>query len=676
MKDGWVTKTELSKIPGISIGTIRRLLRDGKCESSSDDRATSGGTQTVVLINPYSLPKEYLEKYIAYHVEQEKNSPDSDLNDYATWQIHTAIERRAQLQSIRNKLAAFKDKKINKGKTTDYLSRLCIDERVTMATFYRRDKAEKEGGLVALVPGWGKKNGHLKDFSAEQKQYFISVYGDQSQPKVVECHRLLCDYSGEKGLPLPTISTIRRFVNSLPVNFKDLFRRGPTYYQNKHEYHALRDYSGLKSNDVWCSDHHQLNIYVKDRDGYKGFPWFTVWQDMASRKINGYYLQVRTANSRTIAGAFRHAVLRNGIPEKTYIDNGKDYRSRLIAGGSLRKRKNTIGIDAETQGIFMELGVTPIYAWPYHPQSKPTERFFRTLDEQFSKKFEGYRGRNIANRPEQLNEHVKNGKVMEIAELENLLNIYLFERYNRAPHGGDGMEGRSPDLAFQDKLDKQRTLSNPAVLDLLMMPVERKKVGRMGVTLFGGKYYHADMFLYKGSEVDIRYDPRDLSKILVFERNGKKICIAVNQERMSWNPSKEDIEKIQGIRKEERTALKKVYQFARDKTDLPTLQKRIKAGHNSYAGPEGSVDRKKTETEKTKTRFDKDMTQQDKDITHDDQVKGNRRDFHSFHPQGVETTEDRAPHQPSDTEAEDDVLVNEEPSDWKTFNDEEEGDDE
>ncbi len=701
MTERWLTKTELNKIIGISIGTIKRLLKEGKCKFRDDEISTPGGKQTVVLIDPFSLPPEYQEKYIEQQIKKTRNNPDSNISDYADWQVRTAIERMSKLQSIRNKLADFKDKKINKGKGTDYLKQLCSAEGINKGTFYRWDKAacrhgaEKEDGIEALIPGWGKKNGHLKNLEPPQKQFLISVYGDQSQPKIAECWRMLVDYSLEKGFPAPSINTTRRFIGDLPENFKDLHRKGAKYYQDKYEYHTLRDYTSLKSNAIWCSDHHQLNIYVKDRDGRKGFPWFTVWQDLASRKIVGYWLQVRAANSRTIAGAFRHAVLKAGIPERTYVDNGKDYRSRFIGGGADRKRKNIIDLDMETKGIFMELGVQPIYAWPYHPQSKPTERFFRTLDEQFSKKFEGYRGHNVGNRPEKLQAHIKNGKVMDISELDELLLIYINERYNLAPHKGDGMERRSPNLAWQDKLGTQRALENPAVLDLLMMPIEQKKVGRLGINLFGGQYYAQGLFWWKGKEVDVRYDPHDLSKILVFERNGKKICEAVNQERMSWNPSKEDIEKIQKIRKDEKKALKDVYRFAREKVELPDIRKRIKAGHNTYAGPGGSEDRPKTKEEKLKTRFDDDTGNQVQDDSNGrencegifdglparpmagGEAPGNNNARGITFPTrdedvaAINTSSRRASPLPPPGAAHDDE---DEPCDWKTFADEEEED--
>ena len=702
MKDGWVTKSELEKITGMSAGTIARILRDRKCEWSSDECTTPGGKQMVVLINPLSIPREYLAKYLEYHTGQVKGKPDSNISDYADWQVRTAIERRARLQSIRNKMPDARYQSLlskNRNQKTIELKKLCRAEKISVATFYRWDKAEKEDGIEALIPGWGKKNGHLKNLETPQKQFLISVYGDQSQPKIAECWRMLVDYSLEKGLPAPSISTTRRFIGDLPENFKALHRKGAKYYQDKHEYYCQRDYESLKSNAIWCSDHHQLNIYVKDRDGRKGFPWFTVWQDLASRKIVGWWLQVRAANSRTIAGAFRHAVLKAGIPERTYVDNGKDYRSRFIGGGADRRKKiprklphsirdmarNDIGridLDMETKGIFMELDVQPIYAWPYHPQSKPTERFFRTLDEQFSKKFEGYRGHNVDNRPEKLQAHIKNGKVMDISELENLLSIYINERYNLAPHKGDGMERRSPNLAWQDKLGTQRALETPAVLDLLMMPVEQKKVGRIGVTLFGKPYYAAELTFYKGREVDVRYDPHDLSKILVFERNGKKICEAVNQERMSWNPSKEDIEKLQKIRKDEKKALKDVYRFAREKVEMPDIRKRIKAGHNTYAGPGGSEDRKKAETEKVKTRFDDDprgfpprksrLPLQSGAYSVTKTRSGGKSGLRDEDVAAINTSTGRAsPFPPPGAAPSED-----EPCDWKTFADEEEEEDE
>ncbi len=53
-------------------------------------------------------------------------------------------------------------------------------------------------------------------------------------------------------------------------------------------------------------------------------------------------------------------------------------------------------------GIYAMMGTAVSFAIPYHPQSKPIERFFDTMDCQFAKAFKTYCGKDVKRRPEAL----------------------------------------------------------------------------------------------------------------------------------------------------------------------------------------------------------------------------------------------------------------------------------
>ncbi len=114
----------------------------------------------------------------------------------------------------------------------------------------------------------------------------------------------------------------------------------------------------LCCNEVWVSDHTQLNLLCIANDGRIIRPWITVFQDLGTKAITGFTL-VEKPSSDSIALAFRHAVLPKkiyrwkpvskifetekyifeelverfyypemGLPRTIYIDNGRDYRSK------------------------------------------------------------------------------------------------------------------------------------------------------------------------------------------------------------------------------------------------------------------------------------------------------------------------------------------------------------
>ena len=67
-------------------------------------------------------------------------------------------------------------------------------------------------------------------------------------------------------------------------------------------------------------------------------------------------------NTAAFLPVFKQALIRRGIPERLYVDNGANYRSRHLAL------------------VCAKLGVALIHARPHQPQGKgKIERYFRTL---------------------------------------------------------------------------------------------------------------------------------------------------------------------------------------------------------------------------------------------------------------------------------------------------------
>jgi transposase InsO family protein len=109
-------------------------------------------------------------------------------------------------------------------------------------------------------------------------------------------------------------------------------------------------------------------------------PWLTVWQDVRSRKVVGWELFVGDPCTDNIILAFRRAVMKHGVPESVWTDNGRDYDSWALQGRTKKERHAARGrFDSpRLHGIFAQLKVQAHNVQPYHGQSKPVERFFGT----------------------------------------------------------------------------------------------------------------------------------------------------------------------------------------------------------------------------------------------------------------------------------------------------------
>lgn len=93
----------------------------------------------------------------------------------------------------------------------------------------------------------------------------------------------------------------------------------------------------------------------------------------------GWFLHAESPNSDHIFQAFYYGVIRFGIPEDVYLDNGKDYRCKDFAGG----RDQTVKIlhTPKENSLISNLGISVHFALPYNAQTKPVERDFLKVKE-------------------------------------------------------------------------------------------------------------------------------------------------------------------------------------------------------------------------------------------------------------------------------------------------------
>ena len=111
-------------------------------------------------------------------------------------------------------------------------------------------------------------------------------------------------------------------------------------------------------------------------------------------------------SAATFLPVFKQAVLRRGLPQRLYVDNGANYRSQHLAA------------------VCASLDVHLIHARPYQPAGKgKIERFFRTVRDQFLSTLEDADTRSLA-------------------ALNARWGTWLEGEYHQTPHRG--LDGRTP----------------------------------------------------------------------------------------------------------------------------------------------------------------------------------------------------------------------------------------
>jgi len=406
------------------------------------------------------------------------------------------------------------------------------------STFYTWLKKYQAGGRspVALMPAYSlskRPRGAGASLSELAKHYLDFFWLRDSRPSMrsawIEARLAL---PGE-DLAYPTAA---RYLGSIPTVIRDYKRHGLSRMETMDLPYIERNMDLYHSMDQLVSDHHCFDFLVQ-RDGNLFRPWITAVQDFRSSKIVGFWPSVYPS-SLSISLAFYLAVSRYGACKLIHIDNGKDYRSMVLNGGTrTMKVLNEEGLLEEElvqiQGAYSLFSERVTFARPYHGASKGRmERTFGTFAQLFSRRMAGYVGSNTVERPEDaalywraLNKKARRTDIYSWDEYVRLLASFV-DFYNAEWEGeGNGMEGRTPNEVFAACAVAPRPVS-PEILALAFSRAEGRKVGRTGVKLDGVSYWADELLSWKGLDVVVRRQIAKPEEVLISDPRGRQICTA------------------------------------------------------------------------------------------------------------------------------------------------------
>lgn len=386
---------------------------------------------------------------------------------------------------------------------------------------------QREGTVVALVDRRGGANSERTVMSEQHAELLLTAVLRPNHPSVSGAIRMASAAMRARGLDVPAERTMRRFLDDWKsTNFGTwvFTREGKKAWNDKAAFFIDRDYSLIEVGDILVADGHVLNF--ETINPWTGKPQrmeLVVWYDMKSNCPLGWEI-MPTENTQAIASAFRRAVLTLGkYPLVAYLDNGKAFRSKYFNGVDFRQT----GI----AGLFQELSVHTIFAWPYHGQSKTVERFFGTLHD-LEQWVPSYVGRDIESKPPRLNRgEVMHRKVWDASgcraltmEETHVAVAKWIDDYINRPQRGH-LNGKCPAEVF---VAGRGPGVDEAKLRHLMMAKEVRKVTREGIKHLGHRYYAPELYS-RTHAVQIRYDIADPSSILVYSEDGKRLICEANK---------------------------------------------------------------------------------------------------------------------------------------------------
>jgi transposase InsO family protein len=446
------------------------------------------------------------------------------------------------------------------------VNRILLDKMGTISipTLYRWNKMWREEGTDGIVPRWGMTAQAGTSMSLIERGYLEHWYLGPEKRSARHCYNLL-----RHNLPDSQASyqTALRYLKSLPEPLVAFHRLGRTKFDSLCQPYIEREPTLYAPMQQVVSDHHCFD-FVVIKDGKLFRPWITVFQDFRTAKLVGWCPSVYPS-SLSIMIAFYRMVNEFGTAELIHIDNGKDYRSKILNGSSGKiKIINECGIEEESlihvHGAFSLLGCEVTFSKPYHGQSKGRmERTFGSMAEYFSKETGSYVGSNTVTRPEDaqlfyraLNKKAKRRDVYRWEDFVRGFEAFVGFWNANWRGAGKGLDGMTPDEAFAAYAKPMRTV-DPETLALALTRPEVRKVRENGVTVAGVEYWAPELFEYSGREVIVRVPLGNPDRVVVMDPKGKLICSAVANWFLETGDLAADNKRVNSARKANLEAVKR-----------------------------------------------------------------------------------------------------------------------
>ncbi len=396
---------------------------------------------------------------------------------------------------------------------------------VSVRSIQRLFKRYQDEGLTALTDGDRKDKGFYR-ISNDWENFIVNTYkqgnkgSKRMSPKQVALR--LESQALKIGNPKPPCyRTVLRVLAPI-IDKQKKSIRSPGW-QGSTLSVKTRDGFDLNitvSNQVWQCDHTRADVLLVDRDGKLiGRPWLTTVVDSYSRCIVGINLGFDAPSSQVVALAIRHAILQKnyaeeyklncewgtlGTPKYLFTDGGKDFRSNHLAE------------IASQLGFVLKLRDRP-------SEGGIVERPFKTFNQSLFSTLPGYTGSNVQERPKEAEEDA----CLTLRQLEYLVVRFIVDNYNQS------IDAR---ICEQTRFQRWEAglIADPEVLperqlDICLMKQARRQIQRGGYIRFENINYKGTYIEgHAGETICVRYDPRDITSILVYQivQQGQEVFLS------------------------------------------------------------------------------------------------------------------------------------------------------
>lgn len=391
------------------------------------------------------------------------------------------------------------------------VSEIAREAKVSTRTVWRKLLAVDSKGLKGLHRASRSDKGRRRKLSQDLQEVIEGLFLKSPKPTVMWVWEQVVEACTRKQMKLPSYSLVAEVCRQLDRRLKVLAHDSDEAYEK--EFDQIIRRQAKRPNEMWQVDHKELDIWVTDEFGRTGKVWLTAITDDFSRVVMGYFLGVGAANSMRIALAMRQAIWRkdderwpvSGIPDILYTDRGRDFKSTHI------------------EQVCADLKIKVVRTRRRKPRGRgKIERFFRTVDLRFT-----HKRKNDKTKP------------VSLSGLESEFHEWLMTEFHQKKHKGIKT---APMVKWAEGKCLPRLPESLDALDLMLHKVGRpRKMWPEGIRFKNRRYSHLLLTQAHGEEFTIRFDPRDLSSIWVYEQEGKLLCKAVDADLVGSEQELSDV---------------------------------------------------------------------------------------------------------------------------------------
>jgi len=318
-------------------------------------------------------------------------------------------------------------------------------------------KDYRRGGFDALLPKGRADRGRSRALPQAVADALVSLKDEQPGLSIPQLIRAVQQSAAApQSLVLPP-STVHRLLSRAGL----MHKASPEVSSQDR-----RRFAFAHAGQMWMSDvMHGPSVAVPGRGRRKSY--LIAFLDDATRVVP-YCAFALSENTQAFLPVFKQALMRRGIPQRLYVDNGANYRSQHLAL------------------VCAKLGVALIHARPYQPQGKgKQERWFRTVRAQ-------------------LLARLSTADTDSLETLNRRLWAWVEGEYHQSPHRG--LEDQTPLDRWAMSAERVRLPAAGLDLDALFLFEVKRRVQRDRTVSLNGTLFEVDAALV-GHTVTLRYDP-------------------------------------------------------------------------------------------------------------------------------------------------------------------------